>query len=124
MPNCPLRGAYDIAQAFEALQARRRSFQMSLVQPPGVSAWWAMKPDGERRLQPLFEGVVTQRSQDLPATYFPSGSIWIARKAEMRAAGTFYGEGVAGHPVGWRAAVDIDTEEDLIWGRNLARLGD
>jgi N-acylneuraminate cytidylyltransferase len=122
MPNCPLRTADDIVDAVETFHAHDREFQVSVFAQPGINGWWALQLDENGMLQPLFERALTGRSQDLPPTYFPTGAVWVARKTKLKAAGTFYGAGAAGHPIGWRAATDIDTDEDLRWALALARI--
>ena len=63
---------------------------------------------------------MTQRSQDLETVYCPSGAIWIAEVAALQASRSFYGPGHRFWPMDWRAAVDIDTPEDLALARALA----
>ena len=98
MPNCPLRSADVITDALTAFRDNDRDFQVSVFSQPSVNGWWAVQLGAEGVLQPMFENTLKSRSQDLPPTYFPTGAVWIARKAKLRVARTFYGEGVTGHP--------------------------
>ena len=113
MANCPLRGAADIVAAVDRFRDSGASFQISCVKFGWMNPWWAMRLDDSFRPTPLFPGAWDRRSQDLDPLFFPTGAIWIAKAAALRAAGTFYGEGHVFFPLDWKAGVDIDNAEDL-----------
>lgn len=113
MANCPLRGAADIAAALESFRGNGAPFQISCVRFGWMNPWWAARLDDAGHPKPLFPEAWLRRSQDLEPLYCPTGAIWIAEVAALRAAGTFYGEGHVFLPLDWRAGIDIDDAEDL-----------
>jgi len=120
MPNCPLRDATDIQEAWVHFQAGAALFQLSCFQYAMANPYWAMTLDAAGHPTALFPDALKQRSQDLPAIYCPTGAIWIAEVAALRMAGTFYGPGHVLSELSWRAALDIDTPEDLAIVRSVA----
>lgn len=122
MANCPLRTAADITDALTHFDQGAHDFQISAFEFGWMNPWWAMrrKPDGST--ERLFENLETTRSQDLETLYCPTGAIWIANTAELRAHGTFYGPGLSLCPMPWESAVDIDDEADLRMATATARM--
>ena len=117
MSNCPLRTAADIRVALNAFEQSSRTFQISCFRYGWMNPWWAVKLDDNGRPSRLFEDALSQRSQDLPELYCPTGAIWIAKVADFINAGTFYGAGHSFEPMNWENAVDIDDNEDLNFAR-------
>ncbi len=124
MPNCPLRRARHIGAAIDHFVERRHEFQISAARYGWLNPWWAHRLREEDRPEPLFPDEMKARSQDLPALYCPTGAIWIARSAALRRAGSFYGPGYRLCEIEWRAAVDIDDEDDFRLAEALSSLGD
>lgn len=120
LPTCPLRSADHVRGSLDAFRAGSSDFLLSCTDYGPLNPWWAIAiaPDGTPR--PLHPEAMTRRSQDLETVYCPSGAIWIARAAALQAARTFYGPGHRFWPMDWRAAIDIDTPEDLALARALA----
>jgi hypothetical protein len=52
--------------------------QISVTRYGWLNPWLALRRDGEGRLEPVFDGRLTQRSQDLPELLCPTGAIWWA----------------------------------------------
>lgn len=120
MANCPLRGAAHVRAALDEFEAHDSAFQVSCFRFGWMNPWWAMKRDEEGRPVPLFSEALTQRSQDLPPLYCPSGAIWIARTDALRTSGTFHAPDRRLHVMDWRAALDIDDAEDLAMARAVS----
>jgi CMP-N-acetylneuraminic acid synthetase len=120
MANCPLRNAADISHALSAFVVGKRQFQISCFRFGWMNPWWAVQLAADGTPRPLFPEARTARSQDLPPLYCPTGAIWIADVAALKAAGTFYGPGHRYEPISWVSALDIDDAEDLAMARALA----
>lgn len=117
MPNCPLRGAADIAAALDAFASRQAPSQISCFKYGWMNPWWAATLDATGRPTQLFDATTKARSQDLGTLYCPTGAVWIARTEALRQSGSFYGPGHVFEPLHWTAAVDIDDAEDLQMAR-------
>lgn len=117
MPNCPLRGSTEILSALDRFYARSASFQISCFRYGWMNPWWAVRLDENGVPKPVFGGALSSHSQNLDTLYCPTGAIWIAETAALRAAGTFYGPDHTFEPMHWTAAVDIDDAEDLEMAR-------
>lgn len=114
MANCPLREVGEIQRAWEHFITTGANFQLSCFEYGFMNPWWAHTINDEWHPTPLFREALTQRSQDLPKLYCPTGAIWIARVDALRASGTFYGPDHRFYSISWQAALDIDTEDDLL----------
>ncbi|TXH36843.1 MAG: acylneuraminate cytidylyltransferase family protein [Rhodospirillaceae bacterium] len=121
MPNCPLRTALDIIAASRHFDATQTDFQLSCVQYSLANPFWAVTLDAEGHPSALFPDAFKSRSQDLPKLYCPTGAIWMARSEPLKKAATFYGPGHRFFELSWRAAIDIDTEEDLALAKAVAQ---
>jgi len=117
MPNCPLRSAKDIQTAIADFASSTADFQISCFRFGWMNPWWSVTLTEDGQPQPQFPQAQTQRSQDLPPLYCPTGAIWVARSAPLLKAKSFYGPGHRFHPISWIAAVDIDDAEDLDFAR-------
>ena len=113
MPNCPLRGADNIAAACKRFRSGDSRFLISCCRYSWMNPWWAHRLDETGKARGLFQEAMGRRSQDLEPLYCPTGAIWIADVAALQKSQTFYGPGYIFHPLHWTSAVDIDTSEDL-----------
>lgn len=113
MPNCPLRDSNDIIMAYNNFDLSVSKFQISVFKFGWMNPWWAMKVDNKSKPTPIFEKALTERSQDLPELFCPTGAIWIANSEELKKEKTFYGKGYSVFPLDWQHAIDIDNIEDL-----------
>lgn len=122
MANCPLRTAQDIIESHRAFVDSKAAAQLSVVKYAWQNPWWAltMEPDG--RIEPLFPDRLTQRSQDLPDLYCPTGAIWWSTTSALRAYRTFHIPEKTGWPMPWRHAIDIDTDEDWVLAEALFKM--
>jgi N-acylneuraminate cytidylyltransferase len=112
MPNCPLRNADDVRASYLAFEQRQAPAQLS-VTPYGMqNPWWASELAADGVMKPVFADRMTQRSQDLPELYCPTGAIWWARADLLRTEKTFHVAGRTGWVIPWERAADIDTEDD------------
>ena len=122
MANCPLRNAHDIKYALVQFDKHRNfhPFQISCFRYVWMNPWWAAELSTSGEPSRLFPQALSQRSQDLPELFCPTGAIWIARRTALLGARTFYGPTHRYHPMDWRASIDIDDHEDLVMARTLA----
>ena len=121
MPNCPLRNAEDVRNSYEAFARGRAASQISISRYGWQSPWWAMQLSESHHLEPVFEHLVTERSQDLPDLFCPTGAIWWATAEVLRRGGTFHIPGRSGWEIAWQHATDIDSEEDFSLAEMLMR---
>jgi N-acylneuraminate cytidylyltransferase len=112
MANCPLRNAKDIEDSYQQFTATGADVQISVTRYGWLNPWWAMTMDNRKRLNLLFEGKTSVRSQDLPEVYCPTGAIWWAKAAVLRREETFHIAERTGWEMPWQRAVDIDTGDD------------
>jgi len=112
MPNCPLRTSDDVHRSLEHFDGSGADAQISVCRYGWFNPWWAMSLGPADVLEPLFAERLADRSQDQPELYCPSGAIWWAKAAPLRAAGTFHLSGRSGWVMPWEHALDIDTEDD------------
>jgi CMP-N-acetylneuraminic acid synthetase len=117
MSNCPLRDAADIRAAVSNFKNSLAPSQVSCFRFGWMNPWWAFKLNSKGGYDRMFPEAWTSRSQDLPPLYCPSGALWIARAAELRAAKTFYMPEHIFHELTWMSAMDIDDAEDLEMAR-------
>ena len=122
MANCPLRTAADVRASHAAFVASDSPSQLSVTRFGWQNPWWAFERDGCGVLSPLFPEQVTERSQDLPTLFCPTGAIWWARAEVLRREGTFHVAGRTGWEIEGRHAVDIDTESDWAMAETLMRM--
>lgn len=120
---CPLRTSEDIRNANEVFQRARSDFLISCYRFGWMNPWWAMTLDADYRPSMLWESATSQRSQDLPSLFAPTGAIWMASIPKLLEAGTFYGPGHVCWEMPWQRAVDIDNEEDWLMAETLYRMG-
>jgi N-acylneuraminate cytidylyltransferase len=123
MPNCPLRTAEDIRRSYDQFSATGSDSQISVTRFGWQTPWWAMSRDQNYRLKPTFEDLVTQRSQDLPELFCPTGAIWWATAEALKREETFHMPGRTGWEIPWQRAVDIDTEDDWTMAELLMQGG-
>ena len=71
-----------------------------------------MRRDEKFTLEPVFKDSITQRSQDLPELFCPTGAIWWANAEVLRREGTYHVANRTGWEIPWERGVDIDTEDD------------
>jgi len=113
MANCPLRTADDIIQAVTRFEVQGRSFQVSCFKYGWMNPWWAVRLSPEGLPERMFPDAASQRSQDLPELFCPTGAIWIAQADELLETKTFYGPNHVFEPMTWESAVDIDDYDDM-----------
>lgn len=112
MPNCPLRTSRDVIDSYKQFEGTASQSQISVVRYGWQNPWWAMQQNGRHELQPLFKEQMSQRSQDLPELFCPTGAIWWARTDVLRRSRTFHIEGRTGWEIPWQRGIDIDSPDD------------
>lgn len=113
MANCPLRTGQDIRDAMAAFGENGAPAQISAFRFGWMNPWWAAQLGDDGQPKWLFPEARSARSQDLPPLYCPSGALWLARRDDFMAGGSFYLPGHTLHPMSWVSAMDIDDEADL-----------
>ena len=112
MPNCPLRTADDVIRSYEQFVQTSAQSQISVVRYGWQNPWWAMRMNHNNELHPVFKEAVSQRSQDLPELFCPTGAIWWARAETLCRRKTFHIDNRTGWEIPWQRGIDIDTPED------------
>lgn len=122
MPNCPLRGTKDIITMYDFFKEERLNFLISAFRFGWMNPWWAYVIEKDGTPSPMFSDAVSSRSQDLPETYCPSGALWLADCVALRESNTYYGPGFRLYPMDWKAAIDIDNQDDFDMARAVSAL--
>lgn len=122
MPNCPLRTAADIINSYGQFIKTGAGSQISVVRYGWQNPWWAMRRNDEFALDPLFKESMTQRSQDLPELFCPTGAVWWARTEVLRREGTYHIAERTGWEIPWGRGLDIDTEDDWAMAEILMKI--
>lgn len=112
MANCPLRNAEDIRASYMQFSSGQAAAQISVTNYGWLNPWWAMRMDGEHRLEHILPDSLGKRSQDLPEVYCPTGAVWWATSEALRQEGTFHTADKRGWEMPWYRAIDIDSEDD------------
>lgn len=122
MANCPLRNANHVRESLHHFEASEANFQISCFRYGWMNPWWAVRLGEDGEPSRLFKETEKQRSQDLDSLYCPTGAIWIAERAALLKANSFYGPDHRFFPIDWRAAVDIDDMDDLAMAAAIAHM--
>lgn len=123
MPNCPLRTRSGIVQSHHQFVETGAQAQISVVRYGWQNPWWAMRRDAQHRLDPVFNDMMSSRSQDLPALYCPTGAVWWIQADVLRKERTFHIPGKIGWEMPWQNGLDIDTADDWDLAEVLFHLG-
>lgn len=112
MPTAPLIDADDLIKADEFFRQRDGARTVIAVSRFSVPVEWAfhMKPDGT--LKAREPGKANERSQDLPAAYFDTGTFLFIPASEVKA-GRINDDRMLAFPIARHKAIDIDDREDL-----------
>ena len=113
MANCPLRTSADIQLLVATFETEQRIAQISCFEYGWMNPWWAATINDEGRPTQVFSEALTQRSQDLPKLYCPTGAIWISTVKALLTHRTFYSPDHTFEPISLKSAMDIDDYEDL-----------
>lgn len=113
MANCPLRTSEDIKTLVSVFETEDRTAQISCFEYGWMNPWWAATIDKVGRPEQIFSDTLTQRSQDLPKLYCPTGAIWISTVKALVTHKTFYSPDHTFEPISLKSAMDIDNYEDL-----------
>jgi N-acylneuraminate cytidylyltransferase len=112
MANCPLRNAEDIINSYKQFLESDARAQISVTRYHWLNPWWAMTRTDNFRFEPIFPEKLSERSQDLPDLFCPTGALWWAKTDVLRRDKTFYIAERTGWEMPWERAIDIDTHED------------
>ncbi len=123
LPNVPIRNSKDIIHQYTEFKKSGTNFQISYFKFGWMNPWWAVEKYEEKKFRWIHPEVFNKRSQELPELFCPSGAIWIAKCANLKSEGTFYGSGFSFCELNWKSAVDIDTYEDLEFAKAVYLMG-
>lgn len=113
MANCPLRTSEDIKSLVSVFETKQRSAQISCFEYGWMNPWWAATLDESGKPAQIFAKTLTQRSQDLPKLYCPTGAVWISTVQALLTHKTFYSPNHTFESISQRSAMDIDDYQDL-----------
>lgn len=113
MANCPLRSAVTIKKCLNAFDETSPCSLISCFKFGWMNPWWAYKVGEGNNPVPIFPDYVTNRSQDLPELFCPTGAIWISDAKLLKKTKNFYSPGWKFFEIPFIEAIDIDTYEDL-----------
>ena len=118
-PTSPFRNLRDIKKAIEIIEATDCDSVISVAETRDLP-WWTFTKNADNVLKPIFESrYFRTRSQDLPKTYIPNGSICATRKSKFLEHRTFYMDRVFPLELGSQHNIDLDTELDWRWAEFL-----
>jgi CMP-N-acetylneuraminic acid synthetase len=121
MATCPFRTAADVRASYQAFGESGAPSQLSVTRFGGQNPWWALKLSENQTIEPVFEALMTERSQDLPPLFCPTGAIWWAAAEVLCREGTYHVAGRTGWEIAWERGLDIDTEDDWWLAETLWR---
>lgn len=113
-PCSPMLTARDLNGAFEMFKRHGGKKNLLTVGKNPVPAEWLYHQADDGRLVPLTPGGAFQRSQDLEAAYFETGTFTVFSAAYLLMAGQLTDDAnYIGYELPQWKAIDIDTPEDL-----------
>lgn len=113
MPNIPLRRASDIQDHFQEFTKGSRDFQISVTPYRAAYPQWALTRTANGVGGWLFGDQYNVASQELEASFCPTGAIWIAKTSALLTQRNFYGKPFHVAVMDANRGIDIDTVEDL-----------
>jgi CMP-N,N'-diacetyllegionaminic acid synthase len=109
--SSPLRNAAHIDEAVALFRASDVDTVTS-VSPASSHPYWCWKPDGAE-IKPFFSSQhIAMARHQLPPALIENGAVYVFRR-DLLAAGTIYGDRIAGYLMSETDAVDIDTADDF-----------
>lgn len=115
-PTSPLRTATHITQALE-LCIQSDSAVASVCEVDN-RVFWSFQLSNDGRLEGLFPGFLTKRSQDLPKVYALNGAIYALNTEEFLQYKSFILEKTIPFLMNSHDSIDIDTGEDFVEAEN------
>ncbi len=112
LPTSPLRLASDISRAVEQFQNTDAESLVSVVDL-GKYVTNLRHMDSGRLARIVPETELNPQRQGLDKVYAVNGSMFLAKPAALRAAGTFHLEGAMGFVMDAISSVDINSPDDL-----------
>ena len=123
-PTSPLRSIADVARCWAHFESQRAASVVS-VSEAAKSPRQAMRREAAGTL--VWDGeapTVNARRQDLPATCYPNGSVYVVEVSFLRRHEAFLVAGASHGVVTARAtSIDVDEPDDLMLANALARSG-
>lgn len=116
-PTSPLRNNIHIDEAVKIYGERNADSLVSYCKEDHSIFWHKyIKDDG--RFEKIFEDDFMVNRQDLRATYYPNGAIYIIKSSLLRK-GTYYTENSYSYIMDRQFSVDIDTFDDFEYAEYL-----
>jgi CMP-N-acetylneuraminic acid synthetase len=123
LPTSPLRTADDIRGAIDLFEQEAATAVISVVDL-GKYMTNLRYLRGNRLVRVAPDEDPNAQRQGLEPLYGVNGSIFLARTAELGAAGTFHLDGALGYVMPPDRSVDVNSPEDLNLALHMARAGD
>jgi N-acylneuraminate cytidylyltransferase len=117
-PTSPLRTAADIDGALELCAGQGASACVGMCETKKPVEWMYRVGD-DAGVKPVLGEIVTNRRQDLPATYVINGAVYVARVDWYREHRGFLGPTTLAWRMPPERSIDIDTELDLLMAQAI-----
>jgi len=121
MPNAPLLLSHDLVSAFDIFNRHKRSHPLLVFAKFPVPIEWAFRQNKAGVMSAVSHENLIRRSQDLEDAYYECGPFTIWRPDHLLSENPLTGE-VLSYILPLERAVDIDTQDDLLYAERLYRL--
>lgn len=111
-PTSPLRTSEDIDTCIE--RCLENPSCISVVKS-SESPFWTYFKDESHKLSRVIPSPPVTRRQDLQASYFPNGAVYVADVRELQKSNTLINEHTLAYEMPAERSVDIDTEDDFAY---------
>jgi len=122
MPTAPLLQSQDIVAAFEIFNQYESQYPLLVVAKFPEPVEWAFRRDKIGLMTAISPDGLKKRSQDLSNAYYECGPFTIWSREHMQKTNWMEGT-LLSYVLPPERAIDIDTQEDLIFAERLFRLG-
>jgi CMP-N,N'-diacetyllegionaminic acid synthase len=110
-PTSPMRHSRHIDEAVE-LYCSTGVDTVTAISPAASHPYWCWRAAGAE-ITPFFSRAhISMSRHDLPPAFIENGAVYVVRRT-LLAAGSLYGERIAGYVMAGEDAIDIDTFEDF-----------
>lgn len=117
-PTSPLRTGEHIQEAIRQLKVKHADAVISVCECEHSPLWSNTLPENMSMRGFIREGVINQRSQDLPVHYRLNGAIYILNTRKLLEADSFiFKNNVYAYEMSRRSSVDIDDVSDFNWAQ-------
>ncbi|CAM3891327.1 cytidylyltransferase domain-containing protein [Vibrio aquimaris] len=117
LPTAPLRTSDDIDLAIDLFHKKEADSVLSYTKESHPVYWHGFVEDSGK-FSPLFESNNLSNRQDLRATYYPNGAIYVFKK-DLIMSGKYTTDNTYAYLMPRERSVDIDTLEDFKYAEYL-----